>query len=429
MKRLLINWLRIDQTKFHPGISTCGKVERKSSKTVWSYLTFSHTHVYFILTVYLQSTLLSAFIKYVMDTMVRIEGKVESNEEKLEALIRDKETLYRSLEMVRQKQEMVLTKQDQLHFTLHGETAPRDTSPMYTTPPLTSPTLPFRRSVTPVQPISEVASVLETCDLESILSNISFSPPPLSVQPQGDSSALHQPVCISSAVGTPQQGVGGVLSAVGTLQQGVGGVLYAVGTSQQGVGGVSSTVGTPQQGVGGMLGTPQQVVGGVLSAVGTPQQGVGGVLSAVGTPQQGVGGVLSAVGTPQQGMGGAFSTLQPGSSSLKTPLRTPASVLQNPADVSNDFPTINEHDVGKLARALAVRAIFGTDVLRVSTLTGDLKRGLKMLDKNKLTELCSVVHRHPSFRNYSRAEFDEIVTKRILPSLSHMCKEELLMPQ
>ena len=83
------------------------------------------------------------------------------------------------------------------------------------------------------------------------------------------------------------------------------------------------------------------------------------------------------------------------SSSLETPLRTPASVLQNPADVSH---TINEHDVGKLARALAVRAIFGTDVLRVSTLTGELKRGLKMLYNNKLIELCSVVHRYPSFR-------------------------------
>ena len=148
-------------SEFHPGISTCGKVERKSSKTDCMELPHFtlpfHIHrfvscIFYSHCILAESTLLSAFIKYVMDTMVRIEGKVESNEEKLEALIRDKETLYRSLEMVRQKQEMVLTKQDQL-LGIH--------TPMYTTPPLTSPTLPFRRSVTPMQPISEVASVLE----------------------------------------------------------------------------------------------------------------------------------------------------------------------------------------------------------------------------------------------------------------------------
>ena len=88
-------------------------------------------------------------------------------------------------------------------------------------------------------------------------------------------------------------------------------------------------------------------------------------------------------------------------------------------EIYDEFSNLNEHNVGKLAWA----SVFGTEVLKGSTVTGDLKRGLKMLDKKKLTELCSIVHQHPSFCHLSRVEFNALAKKGIIPSLSHMCKE------
>ena len=64
---------------------------------------------------------------------------------------------------------------------------------------------------------------------------------------------------------------------------------------------------------------------------------------------------------------------------------------------------LNEHNVGKLARALACHSVFGTEVLKGSTVISDLKRRFKVLYKKKLTELCSIVDQQPLFCHLSHA--------------------------
>ena len=208
---------------------------------------------------------------------------------------------------------------------------------------------------------------------------------------------LQQGTLGSSAVGIPQQGTLGS-SAVGIPQQGTLG-SSAVGFPQQGTLG-SSAVGIPQQGTLGSsaVGILQQGTLG-SSAVGFPQQGTLGS-SAVGIPQQGTLG-SSAVGFPQQGTLG--SSVVAGLSHTQ--------VLQDPCEVCNDFQSVDEPALGKLARALASRSVFGPEILKQSTVAGDPKRGLKALDKTKLSELCTVIYQHPSFSNYSRIEFNALVKK------------------
>ena len=200
-------------------------------------------------------------------------------------LVVQKEDFDRRLEMMKSKQEMVLLKQDQLQSTLHGETGVQETPPVFTTPPPLTPRLSLSTHSIPIQSHSEVASALESCDLESLLSNISaWSTPEVFLQPP-PKMKLHEgtlgAIAGSSAVGIPQQGtLGSSIPQQGTLGS------SAVGFLQQGTLG-SSAVGIPQQGT---LGS---------SAVGIPQQGTLGS-SAVGIPQQGTLG-SSAVGFPQQG--------------------------------------------------------------------------------------------------------------------------------
>ena len=442
------------------------------------------------------SKFLTAFMEYLVNSISRIEQKVDSNENSIK-------NLNRTLEMMERKQEMVLTKQDQLSSTLHGETVPHEMPPVFTTPPLTSPTLPFPPSMTPrpSESLSEAASALDSCDLESILSNMSWSPPAISLKSQIDTSAptfkhrrqakpspsstavgplqpessggaatsqLGANTAVSSLLGagagfsaagtsqlsfsaaeTSQLGAGGVLSTAGTAHslftagtpQPEAGRFFTVQTSQR-AGGDFSTAGALQPAAGGFsaAGTPQPAVGGfsaagtlqpAVGATGTPQLAAGG-FSAAGTLQLAAGGFsaagaaqpaaggFSAAGTPQPAAGGVSAA---GSSQLETSSCEAQSCLQNPTDICDEFPNLSEHNVGKLARALACRAVFGTEVLKKSTVTGDYRRGLKMLDKKKLTELCSIVHQHPSFSNMTRTDFNALAKRKIIPSLSHMCKE------
>lgn len=66
-----------------------------------------------------------------------------------EMVICEGDSTNRILDIMRHEQEVVLTKQDQLHLTLHGETALRERPPEFTTPPLGSPILPFPLCKTP----------------------------------------------------------------------------------------------------------------------------------------------------------------------------------------------------------------------------------------------------------------------------------------
>lgn len=155
---------------------------------------------------------------------------------------------------------MVITKQDQLQSTLDRETASQVMLPVFTTPPLTSPTVPFPLCMTPKLPDSflEAASALDSCDLESIMSNLSWSPPEISWKPQiyasgptfkqpapakpyrsSTAAEPSEPDSVSSTAGTSWPGPGG-LSSSDMLQPGTCGL----GTFQQGAGAFSITTGS-----------------------------------------------------------------------------------------------------------------------------------------------------------------------------------------
>jgi len=80
-------------------------------------------------------------------------------------------------------------------------------------------------------------------------------------------------------------------------------------------------------------------------------------------------------------------------------------------------------DAGKFARLLASQAFFGDDVLRVSTVRGDVKRGLRALDSSTMGALITCIHQHPSFVHLTKLQFDDIVKKSVVPSIGHLCKE------
>ena len=98
-------------------------------------------------------------------------------------------------------------------------------------------------------------------------------------------------------------------------------------------------------------------------------------------------------------------------------------VLEGPAQVMDPTVTYTEKDLGKLAHGLACRAFFGDDVLVQSSLHGNKKRGLSQLHPVKMSSLLSTVHHHPSFMNLTKKEFTKLVNDKIIPSISHYCKE------
>ena len=67
----------------------------------------------------------------------------------------------------------------------------------------------------------------------------------------------------------------------------------------------------------------------------------------------------------------------------------PPHTLQDPSVVMGllEFKIVDATNVGKFARALASRVVFGDDILRQSTVKGDSRRGLEMLDRTKLSQL------------------------------------------
>ena len=97
--------------------------------------------------------------------------------------------------------------------------------------------------------------------------------------------------------------------------------------------------------------------------------------------------------------------------------------LIDPGKVITIYNSIEEKELGKVTRILASKAAFGDTVLKKSTVYGDKKRGLAALDKTKIRTLVCTIHHHKSFNHLSKADFDSLVKKKILPSLSHYCKE------
>ena len=311
-----------------------------------------------------------------------------------------------------QKQDMIFTKQDQIQSTLYGDMPPlqsNTSSVIALSPPFTSPTasnIGFRMTThveEPQQPqqnvVSDITSGLDDRDLESMLSYSYDWDQPTQQLPQAgcsywtDSAALLQE-------GTSQGGIFKLPQQQQQQQQ-----------QQQG-----STTMLPQQ-----AGPPKQDSTAIL-----PQQAQG--VSGRPQQQQGGSGVPQQAGLPQQENTATFpqqGTLQYCIQGLSQQGRDTGSqhMLRDPADVVKQASLFGVKDAGKFARLLASQALFGDDVLRVSTVRGDVKRGLRALDSSTMGALINCIHQHPSFVNLTKLEFDDIVKKSVVPSIGHLCKE------
>ena len=231
-------------------------------------------------------------------------------------------------------------------------------------------------------------------------------------QPQTAASSQPGPSQVGTSGGLPQLG-----TAAGSLQPGTPVRTPQLGTSP-GPPQLGTSAGTPQLGtaagqlqLGTTIGTSQ-----LGTTVAPPQLG-----TATEPPQVG-----TSVGTPQ--LGTAIKPPELGTTARPLQLGVtvgPPHTLQDPSVVMSllEFKIVDATNVGKFARALASRVVFGDDILRQSTFKGDSRRGLDMLDRGKLSQLFTLIHRHPSFADWSKTDFDTLVKKKIIPSISHLCKE------
>ena len=198
---------------------------------------------------------ISGMMNLLTGSIARIEQKVDHNQQFIREMAQNlgvladklavqKEDFDRRLEMMKSKQEMILLKQDQLQSTLYGET----TSPVFTTSPPCTPRIPLNTRSIPIHSVeshSDVASALESCDLESLLSKISWSPPEIVLQPP-PKVKLHKGTL--GAIAIPQQGTLAGSSTVDIPQQGTLAGSSTLHIPQQGTLAGSSGVGIPQQG-------------------------------------------------------------------------------------------------------------------------------------------------------------------------------------
>ena len=136
-----------------------------------------------------QTEFVPGLLQYLTEAVCRIERKVEIIEI-------NQSDVARQLSNMKRKQEIVLTKQGQIQSTLHGDTGvfQSPTSSVFAggvTPPLTSPTSTFpqlscpepRPAVATPSAVSDsdITSVLDNCDLESLLGLDPF--PPVNLKP------------------------------------------------------------------------------------------------------------------------------------------------------------------------------------------------------------------------------------------------------
>ena len=332
-------------------------------------------------------------------------------EELKQTMLGAHQKLQKDIFSMQKKQDMIFTKQDQIQSTLYGDVPPlqsNTSSVIALSPPFTSPTasnIGFRMTThveEPQQPqqnvVSDITSGLDDRDLESMLSYSYDWDQPTQQPPQAgcsywaDSAALLQE-------GTSQGGIFELLQQQQQQQQQQGSTTML--PQQAGPPKQDSTAILPQQ-AQGVSGRPQQ------------QQGGSGVPQQAGLPQQ-----ENTATFPQQG------TLQYCIQGLSQQGRDTGSqhMLRDPADVVKQASLFGVKDAGKFARLLASQAFFGDDVLRVSTVRGDVKRGLRALDSSTMGALINCIHQHPSFVNLTKLEFDDIVKKSVVPSIGHLCKE------
>ena len=302
---------------------------------------------------------------------------------------------------VRRRQEQIFVKQDQIQSTLHGETPllQSPTSAVLCSPPFThvSDSISGYKVCAQQhtqQHTSDLSSMLRESDFDSIIS-LDWGDPNLQLGPAG---------AVPSAVAGPSSTVG---PAGALLSAGAGPIaeLYSTvgpaGAVPSAVGEPSATMGHAQAGTSGNT-TAMLDVGGTsrMDCETFPSTLPCGSI----TPQ-----LESTAFMPQQ------KTLHAGAAG--------APQEQDPDKLLEKIQTISIKDVGKVARMLAFH-LFGENVFKNSTIRGDVKRGLQCLDPTKVGRLTTSIHRHPSFANLPKAEFDNTVAKtKILPSVSHYCKE------
>ena len=367
--------------------------------------------------------------------------------------------------MIKARQEMIFTKQDQIQFTLHGETRPFQSPPLLSSPPFLSPlgsgseTFPRASAHNPIPAASDYSSVVDSNDYDSLFDLDWLT----SIIPEEENA--------------PQMSGDSVISKKSLLEQ----------TQQQAVVGDQSVcyeqfaTATPDEPEPFMLSPPQF---GHKAGCATPSHaGPSAPSPSVGLstgqlprhPSAGLSAGISAglsAGLSAGQSAGLSAGLSAGQSAghsagLSTglftepyvsaglpsgyrPARLSTTVVQSseycPADITagpsaghaggtsaaiwKKDPTqivdpnvkYELRDVGKLGRALALNVYFGEAVLRESTPSGNIKRNLP-LDQEKLRSLVTNIHHHSSFSNMNIRDFQQLVKKKILPSIAHLCKE------
>jgi hypothetical protein len=347
-------------------------------------------------------------------------------------------------DMIKTQQEMIFTKQDQIQFTLHGETRPFQSPPTLSSPPFTSPSTSMAGFDTTAKASALESSLANASKYSSFVDSEEYSLFNLDWLTSLDSETKNSPQDPLLAGGPPQLTLAGSSrpSLLNTPQHsmlvGMPEHCFQAGNPPQ------STAHVPQQSVlagnplhSTLAATPQHsVLAGNpphSAHAATPQHSVlagnppHSALAA--TPQHSVlagnppHSALAA--TPQH----AVQTTTQVSSSCATPSRAGPSKKKwqasgvDPARLLDRSIMYDVKDVGKLGRALASHVYFGESVLRVSTPCGDIKRGLVALDQAKLRNLVTDIHHHPSFACLSITDFEQLVKKKIFPSIAHLCKE------
>lgn len=335
--------------------------------------------------------------------------------EKLELLIKQQksdreqleyrmENLQRELKGIKNRQEMIFQKQDQIQSTLHGETLPIQSPPAS----VISFSPPFMHSapssVTGCRMVSQpppppheqlgfdttdVVSMLTDSDVTSLLSY--------------DWAALDQAEQLKATAPTEMFGVGiqTPRHSIYDYEDAATG-LYEAATQKCGptTGTQTSTAGTPNRAsftAGNIMDRP----------VNRDSLATGNVGDINREP--------STTGSNRIGDG---STAAAGNQTAHV-----TGSLKHPSDVLLANREYEQKDIGKLGRLLARESFYGDDVLRQSTVCGDKKRGLLKLDEVKMSQLLGTLHRHPSFCALSQEKFNALVHKKVVPSISHFCKE------
>lgn len=341
---------------------------------------------------------------------------------------------------LRNRQDIIVNKQDQIQSTLHGDT-PAFQSPPLTymhSPAFTSPTSSVvgnRMSAGPQttqSAQSELSSLLDESDLESFLS-FDWGEPTIQTTPHCDNvqragTSRH---CTTTALPQYGQGATSILFTPEQYGQQATSATSILSPNEQYVTAAGAT--GAKEKADRADGTAAAKVAGIGMLSG--KHGTGFPSHTWVKPEVPMCGQKFTTGTPvlKHGTPAAMPQCSPASAGTSqetetstttvTPHRTTEALLKDPERVLASYDSINEKDVGKITRILASQAIFGIGVLRQSTVRGDKKRGLAPLDPTKISTLLSIIHHHRSFIQLSKAEFDEVTKKKILPSLSHYCKE------